>query len=117
VVKSGMGDLKTGGQDGFAPLRPPGWPGSVSTFIGEIWSRFFIVDQRLSPWTGLSDRPVPCLSRSSSVRLSMVKDLFVGVDQPVLVVHIFFSKWGDPGLCINDAHSRGCAYIVLLLLR
>jgi hypothetical protein len=35
-VKSGMGDLKTGGQDGFAPLRPPGWLGSVSTFIGEI---------------------------------------------------------------------------------
>jgi hypothetical protein len=31
--------VKTGGQDGFAPLRPPGWLGSVSTFIGRICSR------------------------------------------------------------------------------
>jgi hypothetical protein len=32
-VKSGIEGGKTNEPDSFAPLRPPGWPGKVSTFI------------------------------------------------------------------------------------
>jgi hypothetical protein len=40
-VKSGLDTGETDEQDCFAPLRPPRWLGSLSTFIGEIYTNKF----------------------------------------------------------------------------